>query len=162
VSTLQNQFPFQIIDGFRRSAGEITSNKSSFPSGFASDKNQLLQQLVGDATENNLPLVLEASQKRFNALLEDRNRIGRDLHDCVLQPLFAISLSLEMHSRACATVPSETKCRCDQSIEQLNKLIHEIARPQSLDPRRKARTVQYHKRSLKQMHSSCSSEPCHY
>src|SRR5689334_8455962 len=125
---MNNQFPFQILDGFRRSAGEITSHKSSLSSGLASHEDPLLQQLVGDVTENNLPLVLEAFQKRLNALLEDRNQTGRDLHDCVLQPLFAIRLSLETHRRACTHVPSETTCCCDHSIEQLNELIQEIRR----------------------------------
>lgn len=122
---MKNQFPFQIIDGFRRGSA---ADKSSFSSGVASSENQLLQQLVGRATEADLPLILEASQKRLTALLEDRNRIGRDLHDCVLQPLFGITLSLETHRLTCTNLHSEINCSCEQSVKQLNKLIEKIRR----------------------------------
>ena len=122
---MKTHFPFQIIDGFRGAGGR---NESSILSGVASDDNHILQQLVGNVTDNNLSLVLEACQKRLDALLEDRSRIGRDLHDCVLQPLFAITSSLEGHRETCTTIPSEGRCSRDQSIQQLNKLIQEIRR----------------------------------
>lgn len=125
---MKERFPFQLIDGFRQSMGRIDNSRCSSSFDLASDGNQLLHQLVGDATENNLPLVLEASQRRVNALIEDRNRIGRELHDCVLQSLFAIGVSLETYRRTCPNVPSEAKCSGDQSMKQLNKLIREIRR----------------------------------
>lgn len=123
---MKEEFRFRIIDGFRQTVGRIASNRCSLPSTLASDGNQLLHQLVGDPTENNLPLVLEASQRRVNALIEDRTRIGRDLHDCVLQALFDIGVSLKTHRLTCPNVRSEAKCSGDRSIEQLNKLIREV------------------------------------
>ena len=122
---MKHQFPFQIIEGFRGAAGR---NESSISSGVASDENRMLQQLVGETPDNHLSLVLEACQKRLDALLEDRIHVGRDLYDCVLQPLFAITSSLESHCQPCTNMPSEAKCSRGQSIEQLNKLIQEIRR----------------------------------
>ena len=43
---------------------------------------------------NNLTAALTASERRLSALLHDRRRIGRELHESVLQALYAIGLSL--------------------------------------------------------------------
>ncbi|HKY72563.1 MAG TPA: ATP-binding protein [Nitrospira sp.] len=116
---MKSKFAFEIIDGFRRTAG---SNKSSISAG----NKQLLQELVGRATDNKLSHVLEACQKRLEALLEDRNRIGRVLHDDVLRPLLAITSRLASRRQTGLNLPSETPCPEDRSIEHLNKLISEI------------------------------------
>jgi two-component system, NarL family, sensor kinase len=121
---MANRFPFQIIEGFR---GATRGDEPSISSGVTSDENHILQ-IIGEATDNNLSLVLEACQKRLDALLEDRNRIGRHLQDCVLQPLFAITSKLASHRQACTDLPSDTSCSRDQSLLQLAKLIQEIRR----------------------------------
>ncbi len=125
---MKDKCAFKIINGFRQTAGRITSNKSSFPSGLAPGGNHMLHQLVGDATENNLPLLLEVFEKRLNVLIEDRTRIGRELHNVVLQALYTIGVSLETHRRTCPDVSAGAKCSGDQSIEQLNQLIQDIRR----------------------------------
>lgn len=73
-----------------------------------------------------LAAALRASEQRLSALLEDRGRIGRDLHDCVLQSLYAIGLSLE-HSRRVTPNPI-ARPSGNQAIDQLNGLIQEIRR----------------------------------
>ena len=121
---MPNHFPFHIIEGFR---GATRGHESSISSGVTSDANHILK-IIGDATDNNLSLVLEACQKRLDALLEDRNRIGRELQDRVLQPLFAITSNLGGDRHACTDLPPDTSCIRDQSLLQLNKLIQEIRR----------------------------------
>jgi signal transduction histidine kinase len=121
---MPNHFPFHIIEGFR---GATRGHESSISSGVTSDANHILK-IIGDATDNNLSLVLEACQKRLDALLEDRNRIGRDLQDRVLQPLSAITSNLAGDRHACTDLPADTSCIRDQSLLQLNKLIQEIRR----------------------------------
>jgi two-component system NarL family sensor kinase len=115
---MPNRFPFHIIEGFR---GATRGHEPAV----TSDANHILE-IIGEATDNNLSLVLEACQKRLDALLEDRNRIGRHLQDRVLQPLFAITSKLASHRQACTDLPSDTSCSQDQSLLQLNKLIQEI------------------------------------
>jgi signal transduction histidine kinase len=58
-------------------------------------------------------------------LLEDRNRIGRDLHDCVLQSLYAIGLNFDAAQRAPL---HDARASRDRITEQLNHLIHEVRR----------------------------------
>ena len=60
------------------------------------------------------------------ALLEDRDRIGRDLHDLVIQRLFAIGLSLQGATRL-TDEPDVTR-RLSTAVDDLDATIHEIRR----------------------------------
>ncbi len=75
-----------------------------------------------------LTAALRASEQRLSALLEDRGRIGRDLHDCVLQSLYAIGLSIEHSRRVTPHAPQNGGVSGNQAVEQLNRLIQEIRR----------------------------------
>lgn len=58
------------------------------------------------------------------ALLEDRDRIARDLHDSVIQRLFAIGLSLEGVARL--TTDQRATDRIDSAVDGLDTTIKEI------------------------------------
>jgi signal transduction histidine kinase len=58
------------------------------------------------------------------ALLADRDRIARDLHDLVIQRLFAIGLSLQGAGRL-AQVPEVTS-RVNQAVDDIDSTIREI------------------------------------
>jgi signal transduction histidine kinase len=58
------------------------------------------------------------------ALLEDRERIARDLHDKVIQRLFAAGMSLQ--TALPLTERSEAASRIAQTIEELDETIREI------------------------------------
>lgn len=58
------------------------------------------------------------------ALLEDRDRIARDLHDAVIQRLFAIGLSLQGVARP--PLPTETIERIQQAISDIDETIRQI------------------------------------
>ena len=64
-------------------------------------------------------------QKRLD-LLEDRDRIGRDLHDLVIQRLFAVGLSLESAARL-AQVP-DVSARLERAVDELDGTIKDIRR----------------------------------
>ena len=64
-------------------------------------------------------------QSRLN-LFEDRDRIARDLHDLVIQRLFAVGLSLESAGRM-AQVP-EVGSRLSQAVDDLDATIKDIRR----------------------------------
>lgn len=74
---------------------------------------------------SDLASALRASERRIRALLEDRGRLGRDLHDCVLQSLYAIGLRLAQSNRSSA-LPRPRRAGRNQVIDQLNHLIHDI------------------------------------
>ena len=64
-------------------------------------------------------------QQRLD-LLEDRDRIGRDLHDLVIQRLFAVGLSLESAARA-AVMP-DVSARLERAVDELDGTIRDIRR----------------------------------
>ncbi|PUA79333.1 GAF domain-containing sensor histidine kinase [Nocardioides currus] len=59
-------------------------------------------------------------------LFEDRDRIGRDLHDLVIQRLFAVGLGLQ--SAATLTTDAELGGRLAQAIDDLDDTIKDIRR----------------------------------
>ncbi len=59
-------------------------------------------------------------------LFEDRDRIGRDLHDLVIQRLFAVGLSLEGAARLVAE--PELSDRLEQAVDDLDHTIKDIRR----------------------------------
>ena len=58
------------------------------------------------------------------ALLEDRDRIARDLHDTVIQRLFALGLSLQGAARL-AQRPEVTE-RIDEAVDELDSVIRQV------------------------------------
>ncbi len=60
------------------------------------------------------------------AVFEDRDRIGRDLHDLVIQRLFAVGLSLQGAGRRVAD--SDVGARLAQAVDDLDDTIKDIRR----------------------------------
>ncbi|MEV4437402.1 GAF domain-containing protein [Streptomyces sp. NPDC049577] len=90
---------------------------------FTAAERRLAGQFAAQAA---LALVLaEAQQNRERlAVLEDRDRIARDLHDLVIQRLFATGLVLESAQRK-AVVP-EVRTKVGQAVDELDVTIQEI------------------------------------
>jgi signal transduction histidine kinase len=65
------------------------------------------------------------AQQRL-AVFEDRDRIGRDLHDLVIQRLFAVGLSLQGAGRR--TTDDELRARLNQAVDDLDDTIKDIRR----------------------------------
>ncbi len=68
------------------------------------------------------------------AVVEDRERIARDLHDAIIQDLFAVGLSLQAQSQKVvvpevATVIAETVERLDEAIASLRRFIFDLQPP---------------------------------
>jgi len=66
-----------------------------------------------------------ADQQRMT-LFEDRDRIGRDLHDLVIQRLFAVGLSLQGAVRG--TADPEVSGRLERAVDDLDDTIKDIRR----------------------------------
>nr|WP_167218602.1 GAF domain-containing sensor histidine kinase [Kribbella shirazensis] len=87
-----------------------------------SDGADLMQMFAGQAT-----LALERAQAQRDrdmlAVLEDRDRIARDLHDLVIQRLFATGLQLQgMHRLA----RPEHQKRLTQAVEDIDTTIRDL------------------------------------
>jgi len=66
------------------------------------------------------------SNARRSAVLEERERIGMDLHDGVIQSIFGVGLSLENLSLLIDENPQAAKERIQQAIGALNQTIRDI------------------------------------
>jgi two-component system, NarL family, sensor histidine kinase LiaS len=74
------------------------------------DNLNLAQQSEAAATEQNrLQLLKLARQERMTAILEERQRIARELHDSVKQQLFSITLSASVVLNLMPDAPAQAK-----------------------------------------------------
>jgi signal transduction histidine kinase len=82
---------------------------------------------VAGSFANRVAVMLELAAARGVAervrLVEDRNRIARDLHDHVVQRLFATGLSLQ---QVLPAVEEEQRARIDKAVHTLDETIREI------------------------------------
>ena len=86
---------------------------------------QLLSSIaswVGTTIEN----VRLNIQGRRLAVLEERERIGMDLHDGIIQSIYAVGLTLEHARLLLGEEPEQTRTRINQSIEDLNSTIRDL------------------------------------
>jgi signal transduction histidine kinase len=60
------------------------------------------------------------------AIIEDRDRIARDLHDTVIQRLFATGMSLQGSARLVATDPQAAIDRIDDAVNELDLTVKHI------------------------------------
>lgn len=76
--------------------------------------------------KDDVASALKAMEQRVNTLLEDRRRLAQDLHDCILQSLYAVGLNLEA-SRHPNPDPSQESARSHlHVVSQLNHLIQDV------------------------------------
>ena len=119
---------FQILDGFRQSLSGLRRTSSGQGSYLRQSGVDSLYLHPSGPTGGELTEALKATERRLSSLLEDRTRIGRDLHDCVLQSLYVIGLNLETSLRVSPHRTPDAKQSSDQVVGQINQLIHEIRR----------------------------------
>ena len=65
-------------------------------------------------------------QVQLLAVLEERQRIGRDLHDGIIQSIYAVGLGLDDAYELVPEDPAEARVRIERAIEQLNLTIRDI------------------------------------
>lgn len=91
-----------------------------------SESDQLLVEMfalrAGIAIENAR---LHEQVQRL-AVVEERERIAKDLHDGVIQAIYGVALSLEDVPLMMDSEPDEASARVDQAIDSLNLTIREI------------------------------------
>jgi signal transduction histidine kinase len=108
-----------------RSIGRLyLTNK--LPAGdFTEDDERLVEMFAlhaGIAIENAR---LHEQVQRL-AIVEERERIGRDLHDGIIQSIYAVGLSLEDVPDLMADEPEVARARVDRAIDSLDQSIRDI------------------------------------
>jgi two-component system sensor histidine kinase DevS len=66
------------------------------------------------------------NQARRLAVMEERERIGMDLHDGIIQSIYAVGLALDYARMAIDESPNQSREKIDQAIEGLNTAIRDI------------------------------------
>ncbi len=83
---------------------------------------QAIASWVATAIEN---VLLNEQGKRL-AVLEERERIGMDLHDGIIQSIYAVGLTLEHARLLVKENPAQSTGRIEQAIKDLNHTIRDI------------------------------------
>ena len=82
------------------------------------------------AVGNWAGLAIENARLHLNArrlaVLEERDRIGMDLHDGIIQSIYGVGLSLESALHSINEDPKDAKARLEHSIEGLNQTIRDL------------------------------------
>lgn len=66
------------------------------------------------------------NQRRLSHSLQEKIRLGRDLHDGIIQSLYAVGLTLESARNLARTDPAEADRRLGQCLDSLNATIREV------------------------------------
>jgi signal transduction histidine kinase len=94
---------------------------------FSPEDERLLRLLAGQAA-----VVIEqarlAEKARTLAVVAERNRIGKDSHDSVIQPIYAVTLELESAAEEVEVDPAVARERIDVVIDQLGEVIKNMRR----------------------------------
>ena len=95
------------------------------PKGFSSREMDLLQGLAGQAA-----IAIENArlheQLRSLTLLEERERIAMDLHDGIIQSIYAVGLNLEGCAELVIDDSREVRAQLDRAVDDLNDVIKGI------------------------------------
>lgn len=92
---------------------------------FTADDEKIIQMLAAYATAAIQNARLHENTHRL-AVLEERERIGMDLHDGIIQSIYGVGLSLEGALHSMDEDPGDVKNRIQHSIESLNQAIRDL------------------------------------
>ena len=94
---------------------------------FSPEDERLLRLLAGQAA-----VVIEqarlAEKARSLAVVAERNRIGKNSHDSVIQPIYAVTLELESAAENVEVAPAVARERIDVVIDHLGEVIKNMRR----------------------------------
>lgn len=90
------------------------------------DRNVEMMAAVGNWAGLAIENARLHSNARRLAILEERERIGMDLHDGIIQSIYGVGLSLESAFHSVETDPNDAKQRVQQAIDGLNQAIRDL------------------------------------
>lgn len=97
------------------------------PGGFT-EEDEVLVELLAVIAGTAVSTLRLQDRLRRTALTEDRQRIARDLHDSIIQDLFAVGLSLQSSRDQVETAPDVVMKRIDTVVDQLDTTIAALRR----------------------------------
>lgn len=85
-----------------------------------------LLSAIANWTSISIENVRLNKQSRRLAVLEERERIGMDLHDGIIQSIYGVGLSLDFARMSMTDDPELVQQKIEEAIENLNKTIRDI------------------------------------
>ncbi len=89
---------------------------------------ETLADQLSVAMENINLYLQQQDQSQRLAVADERDRIGRDLHDGVIQSMYAVGLTLEDIASQAGEEPENVKPRIEEVVDDLNQAIGDIRR----------------------------------
>jgi signal transduction histidine kinase len=89
---------------------------------------ETLADQLSVAMENIDLYLQQQDQSQRLAVADERDRIGRDLHDGVIQSMYAVGLTLEDIASQAGQEPENVKPRIEEVVVDLNQAIRDIRR----------------------------------
>jgi two-component system, NarL family, sensor histidine kinase DevS len=108
-----------------RQLGQIYLTKKPGESEFTADDEKIIQMLGAYAAAAIQNARLHENTQRL-AVLEERERIGMDLHDGIIQSIYGVGLSLENAIHSMEENPNSAKERVQHAISGLNRAIRDL------------------------------------
>lgn len=111
------------VRSIRRQFGTLVmaSNRSDWPE---DQGESIAARAFGEQAALAIGLTQARAEHERLALLEERDRIGRDLHDLVIQRLFATGMVLQGAGRL--TTNPEVRDRVGRAVDELDQTIREV------------------------------------
>jgi signal transduction histidine kinase len=86
-----------------------------------------LEERCGDiAARKQAEEALRLSERQLRASLEERERLGRDLHDGIIQTIYAAGLNIDDCARIVKNDPSSVERRLRKAVADLNRVIRDV------------------------------------
>ncbi len=108
-----------------RQLGQLYLTEKINGTEFTADDEKIIQMLAAYAAAAIANARLHENTHRL-AVLEERERIGMDLHDGIIQSIFGVGLSLEGALHSIEEDPDDAKKRISKAIESLNQAIRDL------------------------------------
>ncbi len=113
------------IIGFGRPLGQIYLTERQGADEFSEADQQLVEMLVPYAA-SAIEVARLNQQARRLAVLEERQRIGMDLHDGIIQSIYAVGLSLDYVKHLFGDDNHRAEARINEAISGLNSVIRDL------------------------------------
>jgi signal transduction histidine kinase len=124
---------------------------------FGDDEQQLIEMLAAHAA-----IAIENARlyerSRELSIVEERNRLARDLHDSVAQKLFGVTLTAEAAATLLERDPAKARVELErlgelsrEAMDELRSLVHEL-RPPALDAEGLVTTLRKHVEVVRRVH----------
>ncbi len=109
--------------------GRLYLTEKEDGSEFSKDDERIALMFAAQAgiAVQNARLLEEVTQRREDmAILEERERISKDLHDGVIQSIYSVGLSLQASLATISDDPQRSEARIDESIAELDNVVRDV------------------------------------